>query len=148
MKKKIYVCIYIYSLDYCMQMLKICLAMATTLCETASFFSPGPKSMSPRFVAFLRPAYCRPEMISSLCSLTLALFRPPWEVTKAISLSTTCWWEVEAWAVTFTKGEKNLSCCPWIQCSFWQLLWWLLQSQSWGLVSKLLIPSALWMLVF
>ena len=38
-----YVYIYIYILDYCMQMLKICLAMATTLCQTASFFQPWAK---------------------------------------------------------------------------------------------------------
>ena len=66
-----------------------------------SFSAMEPKSMSPRFMAFLRPAFCKPAMIWPLCSLTLALFRPPWEVTKAISLSTTWWW-LPPWLPSFS----------------------------------------------
>ena len=46
-----------------MQLLKICHTMTTTPFETLIFTAIEPKSTSPRFMAFLRPAYCKPAMI-------------------------------------------------------------------------------------
>ena len=109
-----------------------------------------PTSMSPRFMAFLRPAYCKAsnDLIPLLINLGL-VFRPPWEVTKAISLSTTWWWASGGMGCDIHQKVIILfHAFPGYNVPFGSCFGCFYKAKAWDLASKLLIPSALWMLFF